>query len=48
MHTFGFQIHLDELISVCDAWKIPVVEDAAESLGGVKYKGKKPTGSLGK
>jgi perosamine synthetase len=46
MHTFGFPVHLDELIAVCDTWKIPVVEDAAESLGS-EYKGK-PTGSLGK
>jgi perosamine synthetase len=46
MHTFGFPVHLDELIAVCNMWKIPVVEDAAESLGS-EYKGK-PTGSLGK
>lgn len=46
MHTFGFPVHLDELIAVCNAWKIPMVEDAAESLGS-EYKGK-PTGSLGK
>lgn len=46
MHTFGFPVHLDELITVCNTWKIPVVEDAAESLGS-EYKGK-PTGSLGK
>ena len=46
MHTFGFPVHLDDLLAVCDAWKIPVVEDAAESLGS-EYKGK-PTGSLGK
>lgn len=46
MHTFGFPVHLDELIAVCDSWKIPVVEDAAESLGS-EYKSK-PTGSLGK
>lgn len=46
MHTFGFPVHLDELIAVCNTWKIPVVEDAAESLGS-EYKGK-PTGSLGK
>lgn len=45
MHTFGFSVHLDELIAVCNTWKIPVVEDAAESLGS-EYKGK-PTGSLG-
>jgi perosamine synthetase len=46
MHAFGFPVHLDELLAVCNAWKIPVVEDAAESLGST-YKGK-PTGSLGK
>jgi len=46
MHTFGFPVHLDELLTVCNAWKIPVVEDAAESLGS-EYKGR-PTGSFGK
>lgn len=46
MHTFGFPVHLDELIAVCNVWKIPVLEDAAESLGS-QYKGK-PTGSFGK
>ncbi|MDM1352184.1 LegC family aminotransferase [Myroides marinus] len=45
MHTFGFPIHLDELMIVCNKWKIPVVEDAAESLGSY-YKGKH-TGSFG-
>ena len=45
MHTFGFPVHLDELIRVCRDWKIPIVEDAAESLGS-EYKGK-PTGSYG-
>jgi perosamine synthetase len=45
MHTFGFPVHLDELKAVCDAWKIPIVEDAAESLGS-EYKNK-PTGSIG-
>jgi aminotransferase in exopolysaccharide biosynthesis len=46
MHTFGFPVHLDELKKVCDAWNIPIVEDAAESLGS-EYKDK-PTGSIGK
>jgi len=45
MHTFGFPVHLDELISVCEKWRIPLVEDAAESLGSY-YKGKH-TGSMG-
>ena len=46
MHTFGFPVHLDELKNICDAWNIPIVEDAAESLGS-EYKNK-PTGSIGK
>lgn len=46
MHTFGFPVHIDELIAICDAWNISVLEDAAESLGS-EYKGK-PTGSFGK
>ncbi|MGK9117711.1 LegC family aminotransferase [Olivibacter jilunii] len=45
MHTFGFPVHLDELLGVCDKWKIPIVEDAAESLGST-YKGK-VTGAFG-
>lgn len=45
MHTFGFPVHLEELIKICRLWKIPVVEDAAESLGS-EYKGKH-TGSFG-
>jgi aminotransferase in exopolysaccharide biosynthesis len=45
MHTFGFPVHLDELIAVCTKWDIPIIEDAAESLGS-EYKGK-PTGSFG-
>lgn len=45
MHTFGFPVHLDELLKVCTDWNIPLVEDAAESLGSY-YKGKH-TGSFG-
>jgi len=46
MHTFGFPVHLDELITICNKWHIPVVEDAAESIGS-EYKGIS-TGSFGK
>ncbi|MFY0631387.1 MAG: LegC family aminotransferase [Flavobacteriaceae bacterium] len=46
MHTFGFPVHLDELIVVCEKWNIPIVEDAAESIGSY-YKGQ-PTGGFGK
>jgi len=45
MHTFGFPVHLDELITICNKWNIPIVEDAAESIGS-EYNGK-PTGSFG-
>ncbi len=45
MHTFGFPVHLDALMDVCGEWNIPVLEDAAESLGSY-YKGKH-TGSFG-
>jgi aminotransferase in exopolysaccharide biosynthesis len=45
MHTFGFPVHLDELMAICNDWNIPVVEDAAESLGSY-YRGKH-TGSFG-
>lgn len=45
MHTFGFPVRIEELVNICKEWKIPVVEDAAESLGS-EYNGK-PTGSFG-
>ena len=45
MHTFGFPVKLNELIEICQKWHIPIVEDAAESLGSL-YNGK-PTGSFG-
>ncbi|EJL74896.1 LegC family aminotransferase [Chryseobacterium populi] len=45
MHTFGFPVHMDELLEICSKWNIPVVEDSAESLGSY-YKGKH-TGTLG-
>ncbi len=45
MHTFGFPVHLDELLNVCKKWNIPLVEDAAESLGS-EYKNI-PTGNFG-
>ena len=33
MHTFGFPVRISEILKICKKWKIPVVEDAAESLG---------------
>jgi aminotransferase in exopolysaccharide biosynthesis len=45
MHTFGFPADLEGLTAVCSEWNIPMVEDAAESLGSY-YRGQ-PTGSCG-
>lgn len=46
MHTFGFPVHLNELIKVCDKWNIPVVEDAAEAIGSKYFS--KSVGGVGK
>ena len=45
MHTFGFPVRLDELMKIAKDWNIPLVEDAAESLGS--YYKNKHTGSFG-
>ena len=45
MHTFGLPMYIDELVAICNQYNIPVVEDAAESLGSY-YKGKH-TGTFG-
>lgn len=46
MHTFGHPLRIDEIIEICDRFHIPVVEDAAESLGSF-YKSQH-TGTFGK
>lgn len=38
MHCFGHPADLDELVAVCSKYGIPLIEDAAESLGSL-YKG---------
>jgi len=45
MHTFGHPCEIDKIKEICSLWKIPLVEDAAESLGG-EYKGQH-TGTFG-
>ena len=45
MHTFGFPVKIDKIKSICDAYGVALVEDAAESLGST-YKGKH-TGTFG-
>jgi perosamine synthetase len=46
MHTFGHPVDMRPLLAVCRRFGIPVVEDAAESLGS-EYHGR-PAGSFGK
>lgn len=46
MHTFGIPCEIDRIVSLCDQYQIPVVEDAAESLGSL-FQGKH-TGTFGK
>jgi perosamine synthetase len=45
MHAFGHPAKLDELDKLARRWRIPLVEDAAESLGST-YKGRH-TGNIG-
>ena len=46
MHTFGHPVKLDELIAVLNEYNIPLIEDAAESIGS-QYKNHH-TGIFGK
>ena len=45
VHIFGHPCRIDEILQVCGDYGIPVVEDAAESLGS-SYKGR-DTGTFG-
>jgi aminotransferase in exopolysaccharide biosynthesis len=45
MHTFGHPVDINGVKHICDAWRIPLVEDAAESLGSL-YHGEH-TGTFG-
>lgn len=45
MHTFGLPLRVAEVVEVCHSYGIPVIEDAAESLGS--FIGKKHTGLFG-
>lgn len=46
MHTFGFPVRIIEIAAICKEWNIPLVEDAAESLGSTVSG--KHTGTFGK
>ncbi|MDC8105114.1 DegT/DnrJ/EryC1/StrS family aminotransferase [Chryseobacterium sp. PTM-20240506] len=45
VHLYGMPAKMDEILSIAEKYKIPVIEDAAESLGS-RYKGK-PCGGFG-
>ncbi len=46
MHTFGHPVDLDPLVAACDRLGLPLIEDAAESIGSL-YKGRH-TGNHGR
>lgn len=46
VNLYGQSAKMDELLEICDSYGVPVIEDAAESLGSI-YKGKK-SGTYGK
>lgn len=46
MHTFGHPCRIDEIAVICERFGVPLVEDAAESLGSY-YRGRH-TGTFGK
>jgi perosamine synthetase len=46
MHAFGHPVDMDALLDVSGAFGLPVIEDAAESIGSL-YKGR-PTGAIGR
>ncbi|MFC5604797.1 DegT/DnrJ/EryC1/StrS family aminotransferase [Sporosarcina koreensis] len=45
VNLYGQSAQMDELMAICERYEVPVIEDAAESLGSL-YKGKK-SGSFG-
>ncbi|MFS0861504.1 aminotransferase class I/II-fold pyridoxal phosphate-dependent enzyme [Fredinandcohnia sp. 179-A 10B2 NHS] len=46
VNLYGQSAKMDELVNLCNQYEVPIIEDAAESLGST-YKGK-PSGSFGK
>ncbi|PLS01104.1 aminotransferase class I/II-fold pyridoxal phosphate-dependent enzyme [Neobacillus cucumis] len=45
VHLYGQSAKMDEILSICNKYHVPVIEDAAESLGST-YKGK-ASGTMG-
>lgn len=46
MHTFGLPLRITKIAEICEEFGIPMIEDAAESLGS--YVGSHHTGTFGK
>ncbi|PEU09363.1 MULTISPECIES: aminotransferase class I/II-fold pyridoxal phosphate-dependent enzyme [unclassified Bacillus (in: firmicutes)] len=46
VHLYGQSAKIDEILSLCNKYNVPIIEDAAESLGST-YKGK-ASGTFGK
>jgi pyridoxal phosphate-dependent aminotransferase EpsN len=46
VNLYGQSAKMDEILTICDHFGVPIIEDAAESLGST-YKGK-PSGTFGK
>lgn len=46
VHLYGLAADMERIVEICDRYDVPVIEDAAESLGTM-YKGRM-TGSFGK
>jgi len=46
MHSFGFPVEINKIAKICNQYNIPLIEDAAESLGS--YCESSHTGTLGK
>ena len=46
VHLYGQSADMDKIVDICNRYNVPIIEDAAESLGAI-YKGKQ-TGTIGK
>ncbi|MBT2709478.1 aminotransferase class I/II-fold pyridoxal phosphate-dependent enzyme [Pseudomonas sp. ISL-84] len=46
VNLYGQSAKMDEILAICNRYDVPIIEDAAESLGS-SYKGK-PSGTFGK